>query len=450
MCYNCPVPLQDYALHREFLRSALEDGLILLEGGKWVPRQFDVHYPFHQTSNFMYLAGVPEADYCLLLDPKKGLDTLFIPRVDIQHRVWLGHVPDPKEAKSLYGFERVLYADEIPGALKAARKGYRKCYADRAAWRSFGKHLRGLSNRPAALEEAFQTLRAVKTAGEIALLKRANEISAKAHLAVMAAARPGMREYELQAEFERVCLSHGLRHQGYLPIVAAGKNGAVLHYHRNNAVLREGDLLVIDAGGECEGYSADITRTFPIGGKFSSRQRDVYDIVLETQKQCIDRARPGALASDLHLHAMRVIAEGLRSLGVLKGSTDELVDTEAVRLFFPHGLGHMLGLDVHDCPGGKKRQVPAPRNVRMRFNAKLEPGFVITVEPGVYFIPALLHDAALRRKHKSRVDFSKAESFLDLGGVRIEDNVVIRALEPALDLTLVPKEPADVEAACGR
>src|SRR5262249_21582262 len=150
-------------------------------------------------------------------------------------------------------------------------------------------------------------------------------VSAEGHLAVMRHAKPGMREYELQAEFESVCLRRGLKHQGYPPIVAAGANGAVLHYRHNDAELRKGELLLIDAGAECEGYSADITRTFPIGARFSPRQRDVYSIVLEAQKRCIHEARAGVVSGDLHLLSMRILAEGLRSLGFLRGSIDELV-----------------------------------------------------------------------------------------------------------------------------
>jgi Xaa-Pro aminopeptidase len=259
-----------------------------------------------------------------------------------------------------------------------------------------------------------------------------------------------MREYEVQSIFEAECLRSGLRHLGYPSIVAAGRNGAVLHYHHNNDVLRAGDLLLIDAGGEYRGYGADITRTFPISGKFTARQKDVYSIVLEAQKRCIEAAKPGVNSADLHLLSMRVLAEGLTSLRILKGDPDDLVLSGAVRLFYPHGIGHMLGLDVHDCTGGKKRVLPNPTKVPVRFIARLEPGFVITVEPGLYFIEALLRDPRLRRKHKGQVDFSRAESFLDFGGVRIEDDIVVRESGPALNLTTVPKEIAAVEDACRR
>jgi Xaa-Pro dipeptidase len=400
-------------------------GPVHLEGGKPVARNFDVDYPFRQNSDFLYLTGVEEPGCHLVIDGAR--ETLLVPRVDAHHRVWEGHVPGPDEARRLFGVDRVLYSDELK------------------------KVLRGRKPAPAArLRDALDDLRAVKTEGELALMREANRVSGIAHRAVMAAARPGMREYELQAVFDSACLKAGLKHLAYPSIVASGVNAAVLHYRRNDALLKDGDMFLIDAGAEKRGYAADITRTFPVNGRFTRRQRDIYQVVLETQKACIDAARPGVVSADLHVLSMRLIADGLKSLGLLKGDTDGLVEGGAVRLFYPHGLTHMLGLDVHDTTGGKRRVMPNPTKVPVRFVAKLEPGFVITMEPGVYFIEALLKDPALRRKHKGSVDFAKADSFLDFGGVRIEDDVVIRAGGPPENLTSVPKEIADVEAACAR
>lgn len=440
---------KDCASHRESLRRLLKDGPALLSGGTEVIRNYDVTYDFRQSSDFLYLAGVPEPNYFLLLDPRSGRDTLFVPRVDATHRVWLGHVPDAAETKRTYGFSHVRYADELPAALKALRYSPRALYADAAAYKRFRGALKGWKNRPAALADALSSLRAVKSPGEIELMRRANDVSRDAHVAVMKKAKPGMREYELQAEFVRVCTKDGLRHQAYFPIVATGSNGAVLHYHHNNAVIKKGDLLLIDAGGECGGYAADITRTFPVGGRFTPKQKDIYNVVLEAQRQCIARSRPGVTSGDLHYHSMRVLAEGLKHLGFLRGATDDLVHEGAVRMFYPHGLTHMLGLDVHDSQGGKHRQVPCPPHIKVRFNARLEAGFVITMEPGIYFNPALFNDPALRKKHKARINFSKVEGYLDFGGVRIEDDVVVRPSGPPLNLTTVPKETDDVEAACG-
>ena len=412
------------ALRRILAKRLAGHGIVHLQGGKPVPRNFDVDYAFRQNSDFLYVTGVEEPGCHLVLDGSREI--LLVPRVDAHHRVWEGHVPGPAEAKRLFGVDRVMYADE----LKKALRGRRPVAA-------------------AMLREALDELRALKTEAELGLMRRANEVSGAAHLAVMKAVKPGMREYEVQAIFDAACLKTGLKHLAYPSIVAAGVNSAVLHYRKNEALLRSGDILLIDAGAEHRGYAADITRTFPINGRFTRRQRDIYEIVLEAQKSCIARARPGVISADLHVHSMRVIAEGLRSLGLLRGETDGLVESGAVRLFYPHGLTHMLGLDVHDVTGGKKRAMPNPTKVPVRFVAKLEAGFVITMEPGIYFIDALLNDPVLRRKHKGAVDFAKAATFLDFGGVRIEDDIVIRR-GPAENLTSVPKEIADVEAACAR
>ena len=209
-------------------------------------------------------------------------------------------------------------------------------------------------------------------------------------------------------------------------------------------------MLLIDAGAECGGYAADITRTFPVNGKFTNRQRDIYSIVLRTQKTCIERARPGVGSAQLHVLSMTLIAEGLKSLGLLRGEVSGLVEGGAVRLFYPHGLTHMLGLDVHDVTGGRKRRMANPTKIPVRFVARLETGVVITLAPGIYFIKALLLDPALRRKHRGSIDFTKAEKFLDFGGVRIEDDIVIQPQGPPLNLTTVPKEISDVEECCER
>lgn len=410
------------SLRRSLAKRLSGQGIIHLPGGKPVPRNFDVEYTFRQNSDFLYVTGVEEPGCHLVLDGNREI--LLVPRVDAHHRVWEGHVPGPAEAKRLFGVDRVMFADELKKALHGRRPV-----------------------APAKLRDALDELRAIKTEGELDLMRRANAVSGAAHIAVMKATKPGLREYELQAIFDAACVKAGLKHLAYPSIVAAGVNSAVLHYRKNNALLKSGDLLLIDAGGELGGYAADITRTYPINGKFTRRQRDVYSVVLETQKSCIAMARPGINSAELHMHSMRVIADGLKSLGLLKGETDGLVENGAVRLFYPHGLTHMLGLDVHDVTGGKKRVLPNPTKIAIRFVAKLEPGFVITMEPGVYFIDALLKDPVLRRKHKDSVNFKLADSFLDFGGIRIEDDIVIRD-GAAENLTRVPKEIDAVEAAC--
>ncbi|MBI4678452.1 MAG: aminopeptidase P family protein [Elusimicrobia bacterium] len=435
--------------HRNALASKLSDGLIVLAGGSPVLRNGDVHHPFRQRSDFLYLTGVEEPDCWVVIDPKRRSHTLFIPKVDSHHRVWLGHVPSPAEARAAYGIGRALHIDRLAREIRRGRRGLRVLYADRGTLarlaRLKGRPARGLALRPAALQDALETLRAVKDAGEVALMRRASDVTGRAFRTVMKTVRPGMVEREVQAVFESECLRSGLTRLAFETIVAAGKNAAVLHYRRNDARIRGCDLVLLDAGAERLGYAADITRTFPAGGRFTARQKDVYSIVLEAQKAMIDRARAGVVSADLHVQSMTMIAEGLKGLGLLKGTTSGLVEGGAVRLFYPHGFGHMLGLDVHDTAGGRRRKLPNPAKVPVRFVARLEPGFVITVEPGIYFIEALLEDPANRRKFKGSVDFTRAETFLGFGGVRIEDNIVVRRHGPPLNLTTVPKDIDGIE-----
>ena len=437
-----------FRTHREALRRRLPEGLILLGAAPEVRRNGDVHFPYRQDSDFLYLTGILEPGYGLVLDPERGRETLFVPKLTQAHAVWLGYIPSREEARDAFGIRDVRYGDELPGLLRRWARGRRVVHA---SGRAAGVARRAVGARRvvgAELREALQELRIVKTPGEVALLRRASAATAAGHLAAMRAARPGLFEYQVQAEMEREFQRHGCPQLGYQSIVAAGRNGAVLHYHHNRARLARGDLLLIDAGAEYRGYTADVTRTFPVSGRFTRRQRDVYEAVLAAQERCIDAARAGRTSIELQLLAERVVAEGLRDLGLLKGSADELVETQAVRLFFPHGIGHTLGLDVHDTQGGRKRRLPIGRVGRLRFRARLEPGFVITIEPGVYFIAALLHDREKRRTHRGRVDFDLAERFLDFGGVRIEDDVVVRAAGPPENLTQVPKTVAGIEAAC--
>lgn len=437
-----------YKAHREALMKKLPDGLITMGGGEESARNNDVYHVFRQRSHFLWLTGIEEPGCLVLLDPKKRKTTVFIPKVDDHYRVWEGHVPSPAEAKKLYGVDEVRYADEFAAALKKAANGYKRCYAFPSAVAKARRAFKPLANNQGSLRDALDALRAVKNEDEIAVLKEANRISAEGHKAAMRAAKPGMYEYEVQAEFEREVRRRGLKHLAYPSIVATGRNGAVLHYRQNDARLNKGDLLLIDAGGELRGYAADITRTFPVSGKFTPRQRDVYEIVLRAQKEAIDGARAGVLSGDWHRASMVTIGDGLKALKLLKGDVKDLVDGGAVRLFYPHGLGHMLGIDVHDTLGGKDRQVKPAKGVKMRFNAYFEPGFVVTAEPGIYFIEALLKNPELRKKYRAKIDFKRAEEYLPLGGIRIEDDVVVRYGGPPLNLTTVPKEIDEVEALC--
>jgi Xaa-Pro aminopeptidase len=420
--------------HRRALMRRLPNALIVLQAATAARRNGDVDFRYRQDSSFLWLTGVEQPGYALLLDSRRGEEWLLCPRLTQKHAVWLGHVPSLAAARRRYGVAQTGYRDELEKLLSRLGRG-RAVHS---------------GARTGPLADALQELRVVKDAAEIALLEKASAATARGHRAAMRAARPGLYEYQVQAELEREFLRAGCSDVGYASIVAAGRNGAVLHYTSNDARLLRGQLLLIDAGAEYHGYTADVTRTFPVSGRFSARQRDVYEVVLESQARSIAQARAGVTTIELQRGSEASLAEGLRWLGLLRGGVEELVDSGAVRVFYPHGFGHSLGLDVHDVQGGRRRRLPRPRSGRPRFRARLEPGFVITIEPGVYFNPALRHDRALRERHRGRVAFERAEAYLDLGGVRIEDDVVVQKLGPPRNLTRAPKQIADVEATCGR
>jgi Xaa-Pro aminopeptidase len=434
--------------HRRALMRRLPDGPIVMSAAPPVTRSNDTEYHYRQDSSFLWLTGLEEPGYVLVLDPRRGEERLFVTKLTQQHAVWLGKIPSLGEIQARCGVAHVAYRDDLDAHLRRLGRRARTIFADaRSApiCRAAGRRARVDRS---ALEDAFAELRIVKDSGEIAMLEKACAATAKGHIAAMRAARPGMREYEVQAEVEREFLRGGCSSVGYGSIVATGRNGAILHYTANDARLGRNDLLLIDAGAEYHGYTADVTRTFPVSGRFSTRQQDVYEVVLSTQLRCIDFARAGNTSIELQRRSEASLAEGMRDLGFLRGSVDELVDTAAIRVFYPHGIGHTLGIDVHDVQGGKRRRLPKRRSGRLRFRTRLEPGFVMTIEPGIYFNPALLFDPALRKKHRGRIDFARAERALDVGGIRIEDNVVVQTSGPPRNLTRVPKTVRDVEAAC--
>lgn len=434
---------ETHAENRLKLMRDLPDGLIVAAGSEETTRNHDVSYLFRQNSNFLYLTGVEKAGYALLLDAKAKKETLFIPRLDQKHLVWEGNVPSPADHKTIYGFSQVRYLDELPEVYAKASKKKHQLYTD-AEGASLLKKL-GIKAKKdqARYLDAIDFCRATKNPGELEYMTMANRISDLGHRAAMRAARPGLYEFQVQAVMEAEWRKAGAKHDAYPAIVATGANGACLHYRDNDAVLQKGDMLLIDAGCEWHGYASDITRTFPVDGLFSPLQRDLYNIVLETQKACIEAHTPGKSVHEIHRLSQVMMAEGLIEAKLLKVDAETAVDSGAMGLFYPHGLGHMLGLDVHDSSGGKRHRAPKPPK-GLRSPVLLDPGMVVTVEPGIYFIPALIQDKELRAKFKKEVYFTRVDKLLNFGGIRIEDNIVVTEGGP-LNLTTVPKEIWEIE-----
>lgn len=434
---------------RKALMSSLPDGLIFLNSSSEQQRNSDVFYRFRQDSDFLYLSGITHPEHALILDPKAKASHLFVPDMNPLYQIWHGRQKTTAQAKAFFGVNFVHYAKDFAAVFAKLAKKYRKLYAlDSGRDELKRRKVRTSLTRDAqTLRVTLNEARVRKTVDELEALRTANCISHRGHVVAMRTVRPGAMEYEVQAAMEKEFLGAGAIHCAYPSIVACGANAAILHYHENDMPCRKGDLLLIDAGCEWQGYGADVTRTFPVNGRYERRQAEIYQIVLNAQKECIDMIRPGVSVLDLHLHACKSMTRALMELGIFRSNdADAIIKDGAHAIFFPHGIGHLLGLDVHDV-GAKDPKAKPMRNKpkNLRASRVLEPGFVVTVEPGLYFIDAHFESKETRKKTAKHIDWKKAEDYRSVGGIRIEDDVYVTRGGHE-NLTTVPKEIRDVEA----
>ncbi len=451
------IPASVHHARRVELARRVGRPILMMGNGRMTRNLPLVTYPFRQDSAFLYAIGCDLPDAAAVIEPD-GSTTLFLPAPGPDDALWHGHVDDLAALSVRYGLP-VEPAGALAGAT-AGRQLATLAVSDPARCAlgarlagdtelSFGEH-----HGDDALVDALIAMRRVKDDAELAAMRQAAAHSAAAHLAVMRATRPGAHEQALTALFEAVLAARGCT-TGYGTILT--QRGEILHMEAHDQALEAGRLLLIDAGGEVpSGYGVDITRTMPVSGAFSARQRAAYDAVLEAQLAAIARCTPGTPYRDVHDVACHVIARFLRDEGLLRVSPEEAVERGSHALFFPHGVGHHLGLDVHDLenfgdrpsyPRGVGRPEPfGTRNLRL--NLPLEDRWVVTVEPGFYVVPAILADRELRAEHASAVDFDRAEAWLGFGGIRIEDDVVVRAT-PEVLTAAVPKAPDAIEAVVG-
>ena len=433
--------------HRSRLCSLLKDhtDAAIYISGATVSHRYntDFEYPFRQESNFLYLTGVQEPDFALVLIPSTGVYHLLSPRRDAMFAVWMGFVRSQQELLDAYKPDAIHYTDELGNILQSVKPKTVHVLDERDATRI--QEL-GFIPDQGTLADALAWCRVIKSEGEKNELRKAARIAGVSHREVMKSIRPGMNECELQAMHEFTCTRSGMRHQPYSGIFASGKGAAVLHYVDNNREIGENDLFLMDAGAESNGYAADFTRTYPANGTFSTRQAAMYDICLNMLDTCIAEARPGVEMEELHLKAARLLLEGFADLGLVRGSIDELMEANIFALFFPHGLGHFLGLDTHDVGGYPKgvERIDRPGLRYLRARRLLEPGMVITIEPGIYFIPALLEPAFEHPDQSKFLNVDSLRTYLDFGGIRIEDNLIITE-DGHENLTDVPKTRADIE-----
>ena len=388
-------------------------------------------------------------------------DILYGNDFDIDDIIWMGEQPAVSNLAAGVGIEASASLNDLGDFLKKALKSGRKIHllppyrGDHflALAQQMGVDYEGVKAMVSQeLIAAVVKLRSVKDQHELREIEKAVDVAAIMHTTAMKMAYPGNFERELAGAIEGIALSHG--GPVSFPVILS-MDGQTLHNHYHGNELSEGRMVVCDAGAEtamC--YASDITRTFPVGGKFSSRQKDIYNIVLKANNETIKASIPGRSYREVHLMAARIIAGGLKELGLMKGDLDEAVAAGAHALFFPHGLGHMLGLDVHDMEGLGENHVGYNESLKrsdqfglayLRLGRELEPGFVITNEPGCYFIPALIDQWKGENKHKQFINYDEVEKYRDFGGVRIEDDVLITDTGSKVLGTPIPKTVEEVE-----
>jgi Xaa-Pro aminopeptidase len=433
----------------------LAGGVVLVPSGLPVPIPgTDQYHDFHAHPEFTYLAGARTPGSVLTFDRHDGW-RLFAPVAGLEERVWVGDGPD-LEALAAAAAATVAPLGAF-GPWLEQRRGetvavlgnddliHQPAAYGVADWTALELDIdHDLSAR---LSEQISESRRAKDPSELALMRAAAAASRAGHLLALQTALPGMSERLLQIELEAAFFRHGAERTAYGSIVGAGSNGAVLHFSPTARQLSHGDLVLIDAGAEWQGYASDVTRTFPAGPRFEGIQRDLYELVLAVQQAAIASIRPGVEYRDLHLAASAHIAAGLVDLGILRGSAADLVERDAHALFFPHGLGHLLGLATHDAGGCLKGRTPSDRfGLKwLRADLPLQPGYVVTIEPGIYFIRALLTDPARREQYRDAVDWDRVDGMLDFGGIRIEDDVVVTESGADVLTRDIPKSISEIE-----
>ena len=427
---------------RKFLGALPPDGVAIVPAAAQAIRSRDVHHPYRQSSDLTYLCGFPEPDSLAVFAPqrKQGEFVMFCRPRDEQRELWDGARAGVEGARGKFGADEAHPMDALDAVLPGLLEGRRRVYYPLGNDSDLDRRLIGWMGQARAkarvgvlapteihaLSTILHEQRLTKDAGELKIMRKAARISAAAHRRLMRICRPGMWEYELEAAFVHSCAEQGGRAQAYPPIVGGGVNACVLHYVDNGARLRDGDLVLIDAGCEYENYASDITRTFPVNGRFSAAQRDLYELVLEAQLAAIAKAVPGNRWNDPHEAAVTVLTRGLARLGILPGGKAAVrrhIKEEKYKPFYMHRTGHWLGMDVHDVGEYK-------RDGKWRL---LEPGMVLTVEPGLY-VPEDVADS----------DHAVPPPYRRIG-IRIEDDVLITEKGNEILSADAPKAPDEIE-----
>lgn len=425
-----------FTKRRQVLKSKFAGGKILLPGNDESSSNFkDNWYPFRQDSSFLYYAGIPLAGLVLLMDTGSGEDILFGNELSIDDIVWTGPQPTLQELASHIGIEKVLPLEDLSKYLEGDihyLPPYRPEHIIKLSSWLNKKNNEVESNASVALIKAIASQRSYKTAEELEQLDIATTVTSRMHRAVMIHAREGMYEFEIAGIAQKVLWEHHA-HNSFQPIVTI--NGNVLHNHSYHNQFTAGTMLLFDGGAELHnGYCGDMTRTIPAGKKFDSRQRDIYNIIYNAYSKAVSLLKPGVRFIDVHLAACTAIAEGLKQIGLMKGDVNEAVANGAHAMFFQCGLGHLIGLDVHDMENLGEPYIGYTEELvkskvfglkSLRLGKEIEEGYVLTIEPGIYIIPELIDMWKAKGLHKDFINYDLLETYKDFGGIRIEDDYAI-------------------------
>jgi Xaa-Pro aminopeptidase len=454
-------PKEVYVYRRSELKKKLNEGIYLFLGNDESAMNYPSNtYHYRQDSSFLYFFGLNQPGLAAVVDPS-GDDVIYGDDLTIDDVIWMGEHPSMKALAAESGVRSTRPSASLATDLQQAMKSGRKVYI-LPPYR--GDHtiklaaLLGISTDrvnefvSAPFIRAVISLREIKDKHEIQEIEKAVDVAYIMHTTAMKMGFEGNFERELAGAIEGIALSHG--GPVSFPVILS-MDGQTLHNHYHGNELVNGRMVVTDAGAETSmGYASDITRTFPVGGTFSQRQKEIYEIVLEANMQAIEQSAPGVTNLELHLGAAKTIASGLKDLGIMKGDVDAIVASGAHALFFPHGLGHMMGLDVHDMEGLGENLVGYDDKIKrsdqfglayLRMGKAHKPGFVFTIEPGIYFIPALIDIWKKEGRFAEFIDYKKVEAYKDFGGIRIEDDVLITEDGHRVLGTPIPKTVAEVE-----
>ena len=429
-----------YQKRRQALREKMSSGIVLILGNNEAPANYpDNTYKFRQDSSFLYFFGHAHPGYAGIIDIDAGEEYFFGNDVTMDDIIWMGPQPSVKDLAARVGVEKSFPFSQLRTVVGKAISQRRKIhflppyrYDNMLLLEELTGVRASMTRQHASVEliKAVVSLRSVKEACEIAEIDKACNIGYEMHTAAMRLCKPGVSEQYIAGVLDGIASSYG-NMVSFATILT--QNGQTLHNHDHSHILEAGRLMLTDAGAESStNYCSDHTRTIPVGGKFTSRQRDVYSIVLACHDRALELARPGVTYQSVHLDVCKVLAQGLKDLGIMKGDVEEAVAAGAHALFMPHGLGHMMGIDVHDMEDLGQNYVGYDDEVRpsqqfglasLRMGRRLEEGFVITDEPGCYFIPALIDKWRAEYLHTDFLNYDVIETFKDFGGIRLEDDL---------------------------